>query len=125
MRKPTAKVFIDASNVFYAQKKLGWLIDWKKLKDLLNTKYVIKQINFYIAVKKNDNKINFLGFLEKIDYTVITKPLKEIKDTIHDENGMRIVADKIHYFEDIKKEIYRRNWNLTKDAARGINRASN
>ena len=33
--KPRVKVYIDGANMFYTQKKLGWFVDWKKMKDYL------------------------------------------------------------------------------------------
>ena len=86
-KKPTAKVFIDASNVFYAQKKMGWLIDWKKIKDFFNIKYRVVGINYYVAVEKTSVKTKFLNFLTKQNFRVFTKPLKQILDYVIDENG--------------------------------------
>lgn len=31
--RPKVKIYIDGANIFYTQKKLGWSIDWKKIKD--------------------------------------------------------------------------------------------
>lgn len=77
---PKAKVYIDGANMFYTQKKLGWMFDWKKVKKLLNSQYQILEIRFYIAVKKGDRGIlNFVSVLEKLDFVVITKPLKMIQ----------------------------------------------
>lgn len=188
--KSFAKVFIDASNVFYAQKKMGWLIDWKKLKQFLDLKYEVHQINFYTSVKNKEDKKKFLIFLQKIGFKTITKLLKIIQDVIVDEKGkekevfihkgnfdveitrdtlldeekygalilfsgdsdfaclktswekrgkklvifssrknlaweLRLVAEKIYYFEDIKKEIYRRNWDLTGKDKHDINKPLN
>ena len=33
--KPKAKIYIDGANMFYTQMKLGWFVDWKKIKDYL------------------------------------------------------------------------------------------
>jgi uncharacterized LabA/DUF88 family protein len=188
--KPKAKVFIDASNVFYAQKKMGWLIDWKKLKNYLNLEFKVIQINFYTSIKNKQDKKNFLTFLKKIDFQTITKQLKVIKDIIIDENGkekevfihkgnfdveitrdtlldeekyktlilfsgdsdfaclkkswektgkklvifsskknlaweLRLAAEKIYFLEDLKKQIYRRNWDLTIKKKDGINKTLN
>lgn len=32
---PKVKIYIDGANVFYTQKKLGWSVDWKKIKDII------------------------------------------------------------------------------------------
>ncbi len=36
--KLKAKVYIDGANMFYTQKKLGWFIDWQKMKKYLKEK---------------------------------------------------------------------------------------
>lgn len=48
---PRAKVYIDGANIFYTQKSLGWVIDWQKVKDLLNKKYDIVEFRYYTGVK--------------------------------------------------------------------------
>lgn len=32
MEKPKIKIYIDGANMFYTQKRLGWSIDWEKVK---------------------------------------------------------------------------------------------
>ena len=32
MDKSSAKVYVDGANIFYAQKKAGWSLDWVKIK---------------------------------------------------------------------------------------------
>jgi len=77
---PKTKVYIDGANMFYTQKKLGWMFDWKKVKKLLDSLYQILEIRFYIAVKDGDKGTrNFVALLEKLGFVVITKPLKMIQ----------------------------------------------
>jgi len=83
--KPEAKVYIDGANMFYTQKKLGWFIDWKKMKDYLKEKWDIIEVRYYIGVKSGDEKMSkFLRYLDNIGFKPITKPLKEIKITQDD-----------------------------------------
>jgi len=56
--KPEAKVYIDGANMFYTQKKLGWFIDWKKMKDYLKEKWDIIEVRYYIGVKSGDEKMS-------------------------------------------------------------------
>lgn len=187
-KKPSAKVFIDASNVFFAQKRLGWLIDWKKLNTLLHTEFDLKEIKYYVAIKTESNeKDGFLKFLEKMNFKIITKPLKKIKTLVFDEKGksqeviihkgnfdveitrdtlldkekykylvlfsgdsdfavlksnwtklgkklivftskktlsweLKIAAEKIYFFENLKDKIFRQNWVLTKTSKNDKNR---
>jgi len=80
MKKLRVKVYIDGANMFYTQKKLGWLVDWEKVKGFLEEKYQIAEIRFYIAQKAKDNQMKrFLGALKKIGFKIITKPVKWIR----------------------------------------------
>ncbi|MBU3957297.1 NYN domain-containing protein [Patescibacteria group bacterium] len=79
-KKPKAKVYIDGANMFYAQKKLGWMFDWKKVYQHLKKEYEIEEIRFYFASKKRDRKTKkFLLALKKLGFTPVTKALKRIQ----------------------------------------------
>ena len=79
-QKPQAKVYIDGANMFYTQKKLGWMFDWRKIYQYLKKEYEIKEVRFYLASKKRDRKTkNFLLALEKLGFTLVTKDLKRIQ----------------------------------------------
>ncbi|MEK7495090.1 MAG: NYN domain-containing protein [Patescibacteria group bacterium] len=79
--KQKARVYIDGANLFYAQKHLGWFIDWKKIIKLLNKKLDILEIKYYTGIKANDEKMkDYLSYLRKINFKTITKPLKIIKN---------------------------------------------
>ena len=78
--KPRVKIYIDGANIFYTQKKLGWLFDWKKIKNCLQEKWDILEIRYYTGVKPGDEKMaSFLRYLDNIGITSITKPVKVIK----------------------------------------------
>ena len=82
-------VFIDASNLWQAQKTKGVLLDMKKLQDYLRSYYNAKtlQIYYYDAypeagTREHDvsNKHSFYTVLKKrLGYIVRKKPLKQIK----------------------------------------------
>jgi len=75
-----AKVYIDGANVFYAQKALGWTIDWQKVKDLLSESHDVTEFRYYTGMKPNDEKMmGYLRYLDRIGFTSVTKPLKIIK----------------------------------------------
>lgn len=77
---PKVKVYIDGANMFYTQKKLGWFVDWKKVKDYLQGKWDILEIRYYTGVKPDDEKMaSFLRYLDNVRITPITKPIKVIK----------------------------------------------
>jgi len=83
MKKLRVKVYIDGANMFYTQKKLGWLVDWRKIKNYLKKNYQISEIRFYHSRKdKKKEEEDFFDFLKSINFKLITKPLKKIKDEI-------------------------------------------
>ncbi len=78
--KPKGKIYIDGANIFYTQQKLGWFIDWKKVKKYLQQRWDILEINYYTGVKPKDDKMaSFLRYLDQIGVKSITKPIKIIK----------------------------------------------
>lgn len=77
--KPEANIYIDGANMFYAQQKMGWFIDYRKIVDYLKKDYRIVKMNFYIGVKANDQKAQkFNRRLENYGFKIIAKPLKKI-----------------------------------------------
>jgi len=93
--KPKAKVYIDGANMFYTQKKLGWNIDWGKVKNYLENLKEVIEWKYYVGVKANDEKMQkYLRYLNAIGFSTFTKPLKKIK----------IQKDEVLF------EIYKRNF---------------
>ena len=52
-----AKVYIDGANIFYAQKKMGWVLDWAKVKSFLADSHDIIEYRYYQGVKEGDGNI--------------------------------------------------------------------
>jgi len=78
-----AGVFIDDSNLYYAQKEAGWRVDWKKLKKFLE-KYCRVSIYNYYAALPDKSDINYKPTIKYLDYiktaaSVKLKPLKYVK----------------------------------------------
>ena len=75
-----AIVFIDWANVYNWRDELKKDIDPRKLFSYLKTYPQIKEIRFYFGTdNSNTSSGKFLKQMEKIGYTVITKPVKFIK----------------------------------------------
>lgn len=81
LRKKRISIFIDAANIFYSTKTLGWKLDYQKFLDYWKSKGKITGAYFYTAViSSRDKQLKFYKALEQIGYKVITKELKIIKD---------------------------------------------
>lgn len=82
-----AKVFIEGSNVYFAQKKMGAWLDWVKVKQHLNIHHEIIELRYYAGRRQQDTQVDrFLKKLRTIGFTVVTKTVK----TIVDEGGRTI-----------------------------------
>lgn len=74
------KVYIDGANMFYTQKKLGWILDWKKIKNIIETEKEALDWRYYVGVKKDDEGMRkYLKYLNAIGFNTFTKALKKIK----------------------------------------------
>lgn len=77
--KKKTKIYIDGSNTYHAQKKLGWLIDWVKVKKIISGECDILQWIYYVGLKEdNEDMKGFLRYLNHIGIDTVTKPLKKI-----------------------------------------------
>lgn len=100
MEKLKVNVFIEGSNIYFAQKKLGKWLDWVKVKQYLSKTYNVLEIRYYAGVRKNDQKVQaFLRKLGKIGFTIISKPVKIIVD----ETGKKI--EKANFDVEITGDI--------------------
>ncbi|MCX6721438.1 MAG: NYN domain-containing protein [Candidatus Staskawiczbacteria bacterium] len=74
------KIYIDGANIFYTQKRLGWFIDWAKVKNLVEAEKEVFEWKYYVGAKDGDEKmLKYLRHLNHIGFNVTTKPLKKIK----------------------------------------------
>lgn len=78
-------VFLDGSNVFYMQKKLGWFIDSEKLLNYCKTYGDVVEATYYTGFTGEDAQIRYFDRLAHMGYALVTKPVK----TFHDaENNL-------------------------------------
>ena len=73
-------IFIDAANILYSQRDLGWQVDYKKLAAYFREKFNLVFLGFYYGViKENQGQQRFFDMLIDRGYTLRTKPVKYIK----------------------------------------------
>ena len=53
MKENKTIVFIDGSNTYHAQKKLGWLIDWKKMIELISKNHEVEDLENSIKAHRD------------------------------------------------------------------------
>lgn len=105
MEKPKVKVYIDGANMFYTQKRLGWSIDWKKIKNYVEQEKDVIEWRYYVGVKDSDEKmLKYLKHLNSIGFNSITKPLKKIKIK-NNENPEREFIYKANFDVEMTADI--------------------
>ncbi len=75
-------IFIDAENVFYSQKTLGWKISYEKLMQYFK-KECGENVKCFVYTGRDENnsgQLKFLDMLEINGYIVRTKVVKKIKN---------------------------------------------
>jgi len=73
-------LFIDASNIYYSQRTLGWQIDYQKVINFFSTKANLKAAHFYSGtVTHLAPQQKFLQKMRQFGYIVKTKEVKWIK----------------------------------------------
>lgn len=77
--KSKVRVYVDGANLFYAQKDLGWIFDWRKVKKLLEKTFEADKFAYYTPLRKEKRKqVQQILRLERWGYQVITKPPKRL-----------------------------------------------
>jgi len=78
--KGKVAVFIDAANIFYSQRTLGWNIDYERLSSYLRSEVDVAGLYYYTGViEKKEEQIAFHKKLESFGYSVTAKELKLVK----------------------------------------------
>jgi len=124
MARNAVYIFIDASNLWEAQKAKGRFFDYAKLRDFLKQKHVAStiQVFYYTAYPADgtrsyelDGKHKFFTFLKKgLGFTVRKKELKRIAisteagDVIEEKGNMDVemTIDMMHYAAQYDTAIF-------------------
>jgi len=118
-------VFIDASNLWQAQKAKGKMFDYEKLKSFLKSKFKASELKvfYYTAYPaegtreySQDGKHKFFTYLKKgLDFVVRKKELKkiithheELGDSVQEKGNMDVEMsiDAIHYIKKYNTAIF-------------------
>lgn len=74
-------VFIDAANIIYCQKDLGWKVDFKKVKKHFEELGNLQSIYFYSAfLEESAGQSSFFEMLSRKGFVLRLKKLKKIKN---------------------------------------------
>ena len=79
--KGSTALFIDAANMFYSQKTIGFKVDYKKLYQYLDEVFHLRLAFYYIGFDPdNQEQVKFLDKLETFGYRTFRKPIKKINN---------------------------------------------
>lgn len=78
--KGKVAVFVDAANIFYSQRTLGWRISYEKLKKYFEKECAVVSLFLYTATDAaRPEQGKFVSMLKNTGFTVRTKPVKKIR----------------------------------------------
>ncbi len=88
-------IFIDGANMFYAQRKMGWHIDYRKVYEFYASQAQVYNAFYYTSVTNppDTGMEGFLRALTGMGYTVRRKVVKEILDQETGQTIRKIVID--------------------------------
>ena len=103
-------VSIDAANVIYSLRDLGWRIDYKKLKRFFETKADLASIYFYAAYFDGDaGRQNLLEMLSRKGFIVRSKVVKVIRTktgVLHKANcDVELTMDAMTVYRDFDTAV--------------------
>jgi uncharacterized LabA/DUF88 family protein len=106
-------VFIDASNIYFSQRRLRWQVDFVRLMKYFKKETDLWNVFFYTAYDSTHKKQKkFIDFLEIAGYIVRTKKVKFIKDK--EKGGFRkgnldveLTIDAVHNKDKFKSFLFR------------------
>ena len=81
IEKTSTYVFIDATNIIYGTKRLGWRMDFEKLAKYLWERFNAKRILYYAGVDdENKKQLKFYEKLQDFGYSLRLIPVKRFSD---------------------------------------------
>ena len=115
MKKPHIGVFIDAGNLYHTSARIGWRIDFIKLKNLLSHACDLSFINYHIVVPREDdsNYAKTLTHIQKASmaFTICQKPMKYIwsdeekREIKKGDVDVDLAVDVVKNFENVDATI--------------------
>ena len=78
--KGRVAIFVDAANVLYAQRTLGWQIDYRRLLEYFRRECTVNGIYYYTGkINASEKQNGFLAKLALYGYSVLSKEVKFIR----------------------------------------------
>lgn len=86
-------VFVDGSNFYHTQKKLGWEVDSERLLDYCKGYGDVIEAVYYTGANNEIKQRKFHDFLAYVGYSLVTKHVKTITDYITGQTTQKANLD--------------------------------
>ena len=86
-------VFVDGSNFYHTQKKLGWEVDSERLLDYCKSYGDVIEAVYYTGANNEIKQRKFHDFLAYVGYSLVTKPVKTITDYVTGQTTQKANLD--------------------------------
>ena len=86
-------VFVDGSNFYHTQKKLGWDVDSERLLDFCKEFGDVVEAIYYTGANNEIKQRKFHDFLAYVGYSLVTKPVKTITDYLTGQTTQKANLD--------------------------------
>ena len=86
-------IFVDGSNLYYTQKKMGWDVDSERLLEYCKEYGEIVEAIYYTGATNELKQRKFHDFLAYVGYSLVTKPVKTITDYITGQTTQKANLD--------------------------------
>ncbi len=101
-------VFIDASNIIYSSRSVGWKVDFKKLLEYLKTRYGASRVLYYAGVdNENYKQLGFYEKLQQLGFELRLVPMKKFADGRKKADcDARMAFEAMLYFKEYSSAIF-------------------
>ena len=105
--RETAYAFIDASNLMYAAKKVGWKMDYEKLASYLKYRFEITNLIYVAGVDEKDKKqLGFYRKLKEFGYDLKLVPLKVFNGQKKVDVDSRLTVEAMKHMKNYKRAVF-------------------
>jgi uncharacterized LabA/DUF88 family protein len=77
--KPIVYAFIDSQNLNLGTQRVGWKLDWRRFRRLLNDKYNVSKAYMFIGYMSENEQL--YEYMHELGFLVVLKPTLNVKST--------------------------------------------
>ena len=74
--KPNTYAFIDSQNLNLGTQRMGWKLDWRKFRELLDKKYGVTHAYMFIGYMSENEAL--YEYMHDLGYLIVLKPTVDV-----------------------------------------------